>query len=134
MSSSSTLPILIVDDNVDLAEIVRITLTGAGFETHVAIGGQAALDYLESNPVRLMVLDITMPDINGWKVLETIKARYPDQTFPVIMLTALSDPANKLIGKLQDRVSHYMVKPFHPQTLLKVVKEVLQIQAVSIPA
>jgi DNA-binding response OmpR family regulator len=134
VSSSHDLPILIVDDNVDLAEMVRITLSTAGYETSVAIGGQAALDYLAANPVRLMLLDITMPDINGWKVLETIKARQPDQNFPVIMLTALSDPANKLIGKLQDRVSHYMVKPFHPQALIKAVGEVLQAEAVSIPA
>lgn len=134
MSSTSTFPILIVDDSVDLAEMVRITLSSAGYETKVTIGGQAALDYLAANPVRMMLLDITMPGMNGWQVLETIKAQYPDRQFPVIMLTALSDPANKLIGKLQDRVSHYMIKPFHPQALIKVVNEILETEAVSVPA
>jgi DNA-binding response OmpR family regulator len=130
----SSFPILIVDDNVDLAEMVRIALTNSGFEAIVAIGGHAALEYVASNPVRMLVLDISMPDMNGWQVLEAIKSRHPEQQFPVIMLTAFSDPANKLIGKLQDRVSHYMVKPFHPQALVKAVNEALQTEAVRIPA
>jgi DNA-binding response OmpR family regulator len=134
MSINPPLPVLIVDDNVDLAEMVRIALTNAGIECQVAIGGTAALEYVAAHPVRMMVLDISMPDMTGWQVLETLKARYPEQQFPVMMLTAFSDPANKLIGKLQDRVAHYMVKPFHPQALVKAVKDTLEPEAVRIPA
>ena len=63
------------------------------------------------------------------QVLEFIKSRVPDTTFPIIMLTAFDDPANKLIGKLQGRVFRYLTKPFAPDVLVQTVREAMAVHA-----
>lgn len=117
--------VLIVEDTEDVAGIMRLTLEQVGLQTHHAPNGPRALEFLETRFPDAMVLDIGMPGMSGWEVLEEIKARYPEATFPVIVLTAFDDPANKLIGKLQARVFRYMTKPFDPTTLIQTVREAL---------
>jgi two-component system nitrogen regulation response regulator GlnG len=75
----------------------------------------------------ILLLDINMPGMSGWQVLETVKERYPDFAFPVIVLTALTDPANRLIGKLQQHVVRYMTKPFELDDLADTVRQALGI-------
>ena len=64
--------------------------------------------------------------MNGWAVLDEIKVRYPQATFPVIVLTAFNDPANKLVGKFQQQVFRYCTKPTDLRTLANTVIEAAQ--------
>ncbi len=119
--------VMIVEDTLDAAQLMQISLRRAGIKDILhAENGRSALDYLEVYTPDVVILDIGMPDMNGWSVLEFIKQKHGDTSFPVIMLTAFDDPANKLIGKLQSRVYRYLTKPFLPETLIQTVKEAIE--------
>ena len=118
--------VMIVEDTLDAAQLMQISLRRAGIQDILhAENGRSALDYLEMYTPDVMILDIGMPDMSGWSVLEFIKQRHGDTSFPVIMLTAFDDPANKLIGKLQSRVYRYLTKPFLPEVLIQTVKDAI---------
>jgi two-component system nitrogen regulation response regulator GlnG len=118
---------LIVEDTEDIAGIMQLTLERMGIENIHAANGFQALNLLESRFPDVLLLDIGLPGMSGWEVLEAIKQRWPDVNFPVIVLTAFSDPANRLIGKLQAHVFRYMTKPFDVETLEQVVREALNL-------
>lgn len=120
--------VLIVEDIEDLAGVMQITLRRMGIESYHASDGYIALDYLAENTPDLVLLDIGLPGMSGWEVLEQIKANLDEIPFPIIILTAFNDPANRLIGKLQKYVTKYVTKPFEVETLRKAVKEALQLE------
>jgi len=115
--------ILIVEDTVEYGNLVQSQLQRAGMKAHHVADGKSALDYLDEKMPDAMLLDIGMPGMNGWAVLDEIKVRYPDANFPVIVLTAFNDPANKLIGKFQQQVYRYCSKPFDLRRLTETVWE-----------
>ena len=118
--------ILIVDDTVEYGELVQASLMRSGLQADYVTNGQLALDYLNERMPDVMLLDIGMPGMNGWAVLDEIKVRYPQATFPVIVLTAFNDPANKLVGKFQQQVFRYCTKPTDLRTLANTVIEAAQ--------
>lgn len=119
--------VMIVEDTLDVAQLMQIMLRRAGFQDIIhAENGRSALDYLEMYTPDVMILDIGMPDMSGWSVLEFIKQRHHAPSFPIIMLTAYDDPANKLIGKLQSRVYAYLTKPFVPDILIQTMKAAIE--------
>lgn len=119
--------ILIVEDAVELAQISQITLSRLGLKTMHAVNGQRALEMLAEQSPDLMLLDIGLPGMNGWEVLERIKLDESAPEFPIIVLTAASDPVNRLIGKLQERVKRYIVKPYSVDELKQAVREILDL-------
>ena len=125
MSNDNGYFALIVEDTPELGELIKLTLMHARIESYHAANGPLALEFLEHQTPDIMILDIGMPGMNGWEVLNAMKTRFPDTTFPVIVLTAFDDPANKLIGKFQNRVYRYLTKPYEPSHVLNTVKEAL---------
>lgn len=115
--------ILIVDDTIEFGELVQASLRRSGLAADYVCNGQKALDYLNNRMPDVMLLDIGMPGMNGWAVLDAIKTRYPHASFPVIVLTAFNDPANKLVGKFQQQVVRYCTKPTDLRTLAHTVME-----------
>jgi DNA-binding response OmpR family regulator len=118
---------LITEDTEDIAGLMQLALMSMGINSHHALNGMLALDFLSKQVPDIMLLDIGMPGMSGWEVLEKIKEHYPETNFPVIILTAFDDPANKLIGKLQTRVFRYITKPFDMEVLSETIREALQI-------
>ncbi len=117
--------VLIVEDTVELGEVIQATLERmdilAFCETH---GLQALKRYEEVQP-DLVLLDIGLPDMIGWKVLDAIKESKAIFKRPaIVVITAYGDPANRLMGKLQG-VDSYLIKPFTPQEVQRVVQDVL---------
>jgi len=126
-SSSTKTTALIVEDTVELAEVLQATLEGmdmqAVYETH----GKTGLAKMKEINPKLVLLDIGLPDISGWKILDHIKDHYTDQEAQmpiIIVITAYGDPANRLVGKLQNIYS-YLIKPFTPNQVEKLVKKAL---------
>jgi len=123
-----TVPVLIVEDTVELAEVIQATIEGMGLEAIYETHGKTGLDRLkELNPF-LVMLDIGLPDITGWKMLDHIKEHYTDREdeMPtIIIITAYGDPANRLIGKLQN-IHSYLLKPFTPDQVEAAVGMVLR--------
>jgi len=124
--------ILIVDDTIEFGQLVQASLKRSGLEADYMSDGYKALDYLSQQMPDVMLLDIGMPGMNGWAVLDEIKMRYPQATFPVIVLTAFNDPANKLVGKFQQQVFRYCTKPTDLRTLANTVLEAAQQQLVPV--
>jgi two-component system response regulator (stage 0 sporulation protein F) len=118
---------LIIEDTDDIARIIELTLDHLGVESKHANNGSKALQLVSESLPDLILLDIGLPGMSGWEVLEAIKNRYPDAEFPVIVMTAFGDPANRLIGKFQKHVSHYFVKPFEVKDLTQAIREALKL-------
>lgn len=118
--------VLIVEDTVELAEVIQATLERMDIEATTEAHGAKALELYEKMQPDVLLLDIGLPDMPGWKVLDAIKAKVqasPDTVLPsVIVITAYGDPANRLMGKLQE-VMRYLIKPFTPDEVEQVVKE-----------
>jgi CheY-like chemotaxis protein len=116
---------LVVEDTVELGEVIQATLEGMGIDTAYATHGKTGLEKLKEINPTLLLMDIGLPDITGWKMLDNIKEHYaaqPDVKMPaIIVITAYGDPANRLIGKLQGIYS-YLLKPFTPDEIEKLVR------------
>ncbi|MBK9124981.1 MAG: response regulator [Chloroflexi bacterium] len=120
--------VLLVEDSVEFAAIVRETLRRIKVDVFHAKDGRTATDYIRTNMPHLVLLDLNLPDMTGWSILEFIKSSYagrPDNELPkVIVLTAYNDPANRLVGKLQE-VFRFLVKTTTPLELQAVIREAL---------
>lgn len=118
---------LIVEDTLELAEILATTLRKMGIRTiHESHGNRAFSRFNQLRP-DILLLDIGLPDISGWQVLDTLKEQQQQagEYMPaVIVISAFGDPANRLVGKLQG-VYSYLVKPFTPTEVEAVVQTAL---------
>lgn len=130
MSNPSELNVLIVEDAIDIARMLKLSLEQSlGIEPYLAKNGQVAIDYLEHTQPDLILLDLNLPVVNGWKVLEFAKKKYGEHNIRVIVTTANTDEINRLVGKMQ-YVSDYIQKPFVPDTIVATVREVLELDKI----
>ena len=125
-----TQKVLIIEDSTELAEVIEATLVRMKLETsHLTHGGKALTRIDEFKP-DVILLDLGLPDIPGWKILDALKERQdaaPDSGEPmpaIIVITAYGDPANRLVGKLQG-IYDYLIKPFTPDEIERVVRKAL---------
>ncbi|MED0716153.1 response regulator transcription factor [Aeribacillus composti] len=116
--------ILIVDDDPHIRKLIRVILSEEGFTILEAEDGKDALSLLDSKKVDLIILDIMMPNMDGWDLCENIRTYYSD-SLPILMLTAKGETAQKVKG-FNLGADDYLVKPFHPAELLARIKALLK--------
>lgn len=114
--------ILVVDDDQEIAELVEIHLVSEGYQVFKANDAKEGLAILAREAIKLVILDIMMPGMNG---LEMCKKIRENNTVPIIMLSAKSSDIDKIIG-LSTGADDYMIKPFNPLELLARVKSQLR--------
>jgi two-component system OmpR family response regulator len=114
--------ILVVDDDANIRELARVFLKNEGYDVYEAPDGMEALSKLETTPVDLVVLDIMMPNMDGWELCRQLKDLYD---FPLLMLTAKGETSQKLKG-FELGTDDYLVKPFEPLELVARVKALLK--------
>ncbi len=114
--------ILIVDDDKNICELVRLYLEKEGYSTTIANDGREALNSFKQTPPIAVVLDIMLPVLNGIDILKEIRRT---SNIPVIMLTAKGETFDKVLG-LELGADDYIVKPFDPKELVARVKAVLR--------
>jgi two-component system OmpR family response regulator len=114
--------ILIVDDDPHIRELLSVLLRNEGYEIHEAEDGLKALSLLETIKVDMVILDIMMPNMNGWELSLEVRKQYD---LPMLMLTAKGETMQKVKG-FEHGTDDYLVKPFEPQELLVRVKAVLK--------
>ena len=114
--------VLIVDDDAHIAELIRLYLEKEGFKTKVAPNGNKALQMFREDAPSIVLLDIMMPEMDGWQVCREIRRI---SNIPIIMLTAKGETFDKVLG-LELGADDYVVKPFEPKELIARVKAVLR--------
>jgi CheY-like chemotaxis protein len=112
--------ILVADDSRTIRVQVRQILTTAGFDVVEASTGQEALEQIEEQHPSLAIIDINMPEVDGYEVCQTLQERgKPWKELPIVLLTSLNSHALELLG---DELGAYLRKPVQPEELLKAVK------------
>src|SRR4051794_19912195 len=114
--------ILAVDDDPRLLRLVRVNLERAGFVVNTASNGAAALEQMAAEPPDAVVLDITMPGIDGFALTQQIREI---SNVPIIMLTAMSEQSQKVRG-LEIGADDYLTKPFDPDELVARIRALLR--------
>jgi len=117
--------ILVVDDEAGITDFVAYNLEQAGFRARVEACGKGALKFVESETPALVVLDLMLPDINGFEVCKALRAREATRRVPIIMLTARDDEVDKIVG-LEIGADDYVTKPFSPRELVARIGAVLR--------
>lgn len=116
--------VVVVDDEVPIARMLKIRLEAQGYEVSLAHDGKHGLDLIQSNHPDLVILDIVLPVIDGFKVCRILKFDATYQNIPVIMLTARSAEESKRLGQ-QMGADAYFTKPFEPDQLLRKIDELI---------
>ncbi|MCJ7567385.1 MAG: response regulator transcription factor [Anaerolineales bacterium] len=114
--------ILVVDDEANILDLARLYLEREGYRVDEAMDGQQALDKIESLEPALVILDIMLPEVDGFDVCRRVRA---ESDVPIIMLTARDDDVDKIVG-LELGADDYMTKPFNPRELVARVKAILR--------
>ena len=117
--------ILIVDDEQDIVETLKFMLEAEGYECFCAYDGENGLNLAKEIIPDLMILDVMMPKINGYKISRLLKYDTKYKDIPIIMVTARSQEEDKLIGQ-ETGVNEYITKPFELDDIIKKVKEYLE--------
>jgi len=116
--------ILVVDDEKELVEMVKLRLEANNYDVIAAYDGQEALDKARSQKPDLIVLDLMLPKIDGYKVCRMLKFDEKYKNIPIILFTARAQDEDKNLGK-EVRADGYITKPFEPQVLLAKISELI---------
>ncbi len=125
MTELNTKVILCIEDEQEMIDLIRLILSRRGFEILGANGGKEGLESVRKNHPDLVLLDLMMPEMDGWEVYQQMKADEATKDIPVIVVTAKAQSIDKVLGLHIAKVDDYIAKPFSPQELLASVDTVL---------
>jgi two-component system, OmpR family, alkaline phosphatase synthesis response regulator PhoP len=117
--------ILVIDDEANIVRLMRDYLEQAGYKIFTAFNAETGLHILRRESIDLLVLDLGLPDRDGWDLTRQIRADRQLAALPVIMLTARVDDSDKIIG-LELGADDYITKPFNPSEVVARVRAVLR--------
>ena len=117
--------ILIVDDEEDVLDLLQLVFETSGFVVRRASTGKSAVSSAWEQPPDVVLLDVMMPEMDGWQVLRTLKGDERTRNVPVVMLSARAERRDKMIG-LQEGAEGYIAKPFSPAEVVREVQSFLE--------
>ncbi len=117
--------VLCIEDEPEMIDLIKLILERKGFEVLGAVGGKEGLEVIRREMPDLILLDLMMPEVDGWEVFRQMKADEQLKDIPVIVVTAKAQSIDKVLGLHIAKVDDYVTKPFGPQELLKSVNKVL---------
>jgi len=120
--------VLYVEDEPEMIDLVRLILSRKGYDVIGAHGGIEGLSMIQQHNPDLVLLDLMMPDMDGWEVYQHIKSGENTRHIPVIVITAKAQSIDKVLGLKIARVDDYISKPFSPSDLVASVQRVLRVQ------
>ncbi|MGB9777524.1 MAG: response regulator transcription factor [Anaerolineae bacterium] len=121
--------IVCIEDEPEMIDLVRLILGRRGFELIGAVGGREGLETVRQVKPDLVLLDLMMPDMDGWEIYQHMKADEELRHIPVIIVTAKAQSIDKVLGLHIAKVDDYITKPFGPQELIESVNRVLGIES-----
>lgn len=125
MAKTKKKKILIVDDEEDIVNLLKIRLASKGFEVVAALNGKEALDKTKSERPDLLVLDVMMPPPNGFQVCHNLKNDPEFRNMPIILLTAKTTESDKFWG-MESGADAYIPKPYNAEDLLEKINTLLK--------
>jgi DNA-binding response OmpR family regulator len=117
--------VVCIEDELEMIELVKLILGRHNFQVIGAVGGQQGLEKIAEVKPDLVLLDLMMPEMDGWEVYQKMKASESMRDIPVIVVTAKAQSIDRVLGLHIARVDDYITKPFGPQELLESVERVL---------
>lgn len=114
--------ILCIEDESEMIDLTRLVLEREGFKVVGAVGGVRGLELMRQEKPDLVLLDLMMPDIDGWEVYRQMKADKELALIPVIVVTARAQSIDKVLGLQVAKVDDYITKPFGPKDLLESIR------------
>ena len=128
MDSDRPISIVYIEDDLEMIDLVSLVLSRRGFQLKGAHGGREGLELINQELPDLILLDLMMPDVDGWDVYHQVKANVSTQNIPVIVITAKAQPIDRVLGLQIAKVEDYISKPFRPQELIDSIEVVLGIK------
>lgn len=121
--------VVYIEDEPEMIDLVKIILSRKHYEVIGAAGGREGLDTVRRVSPDIILLDLMMPDMDGWEVYQQLKADEATRTIPVIVVTAKAQNIDKVLGLHIAKVEDYIAKPFTPKELLDSLEKILEKQA-----
>jgi len=118
--------ILVVDDDPSIRKLLIVNLSAEGYEVEAVENGKEALAFLQEKKVDIIVLDIMMPEKDGWEVCKSIRDAEYETKQKIIILTARDTTRDKMIGKSFFQADEYITKPFDIDELLAVIAKLIK--------
>jgi len=128
MDHSSARKILCIEDEPEMVDLIRLILIRKGFEVFGAPGGLEGIRLVREMHPDLVLLDLMMPDMDGWEVYQQMKADPATRDIPVIVVTAKAQNIDKVLGLHIAKVDDYIAKPFSPKELMESIDKVFNKQ------
>lgn len=126
MANAQPRKVVCVEDEPEMIDLIRLILSRRGFEVIGAEGGQQGLNTIRAELPDLVLLDLMMPEVDGWQVYQQLKADPATADIPVIVVTAKAQNIDKVLGLHIAKVDDYIPKPFSLQELVDRVDAVLK--------
>lgn len=117
--------VVCIEDEPEMIDLVRLILGRRGFSVIGANGGVEGLETVRREQPDLVLLDLMMPDMDGWEVYQQMKSDSTLREIPVVVVTAKAQSIDKVLGLHIAKVDDYITKPFGPQELLESVEKIL---------
>jgi len=121
-SDTRATKVVVVEDDPEMINLVKLILKKEGFDVTGAMGGREGLEAIQKTTPSLVLLDLMMPDIDGWEVYQAMKADENLKNIPVIIITAKAQSIDKVLGLHIAKVDDYITKPFSPGELITSVR------------
>jgi DNA-binding response OmpR family regulator len=131
MEHTTAKRILCIEDEPEMIDLIRLILGRRGFDVYGAAGGVEGARLVREMIPDLVLLDLMMPDMDGWEVYQQMKADSATRNIPVIVVTAKAQNIDKVLGLHIAKVDDYIAKPFGPQELMDSVERILNPKAPS---
>lgn len=128
LNTDEPIKVVCIEDEPEMIELIKLILGRKNFKLIGAVGGHEGLGVVRKEKPDLVLLDLMMPDMDGWEVYQQMKADEELNDIPVIVVTAKAQSIDKVLGLHIAKVDDYVTKPFGPQELLTSVNKVLGIE------
>jgi two-component system response regulator VicR len=125
MENTTSHRIVYIEDDLEMIDLVTMILSRRGYQIQGAHGGRQGLDLVQREPPDLILLDLMMPDLDGWELYQQLKANEKTRDIPVIIITAKAQAIDRVLGLHIAKVDDYISKPFRPQELVDSIDRVL---------
>ncbi len=118
--------IVYIEDDLEMTYLMKMILERRGYEIISTNNGLEGFDLVTSENPDIILLDLMMPDIDGWDIYHQLKSNDQTEKIPVVVISAKAQPIDKVLGLQVAKVNNYIAKPFKPQELIEVIENLLK--------